>query len=190
FCDADVTVGAEAVLHTVAALERYAAGAATALPRQRFEHWLAAAVVPLVVQIPVLATLPLPLVPRTRSPSLAMGNGQWLAFTRKCYEAVGGHASVRGEVVEDVALARRVKRCGERLVVALAARDLQIAMYRGAAAVREGFGKNLYALAGSRPLALLAVLSVFVLAAVVPWVGVLAGSGALLAPLVLLILIR
>ena len=48
--------------------------------------------------------LPLRLVPIIRSPSLSMANGQWLAFTRAAYDAVGGHAAVRAEVVEDVAL--------------------------------------------------------------------------------------
>ena len=70
------------------------AGVVTAPPRQRFGSWLEAAVVPLVAQLPVLALLPLALVPRVRAASLSMANGQWLAFTRDAYRASGGHAVV------------------------------------------------------------------------------------------------
>lgn len=190
FCDADVTVGPDAILRTVGALERYGAGAATALPRQRFEQWYAAAVVPLIAQLPVIATLPLPLVPRTSAPSLSMGNGQWLAFTRECYAGVGGHAAVRASLVEDVALARRVKRSGRRLVALAAARDLEVQMYRDAAGVREGFSKNLYLLAGGRPLSFFMVLTVFLLTAVAPWLGMVLGRTVMLLPLALLLLVR
>src|SRR5690606_308694 len=79
FCDADVTVHPGALPRTIAAMERAEAGALTALPRQRLGTWAESAVVPLVAHLPVLALLPLPLVPRVRAPSLSMANGQWLA---------------------------------------------------------------------------------------------------------------
>ena len=47
--------------------------------------------------------------------SAAAANGQFLMIRRDVYEAVGGHASVAGEVLEDVALAKRVKSDGYRL---------------------------------------------------------------------------
>jgi cellulose synthase/poly-beta-1,6-N-acetylglucosamine synthase-like glycosyltransferase len=164
FCDADVDAAPAAVRRTVAALQRNDAGAMTALPRQRLDGWMQAAVVPIVVQLPVLAMLPLRLVPLTRSPSLSMANGQWLAFTRAAYDAVGGHAAVRGEVLEDVALGRLVKARGQRLVVCIAASLLGVRMYDSAAGMREGFRKNLYPLRGTMmamlPLALLAALRI------------------------------
>ena len=46
----------------------------------------------------------------------AMGaaNGQFMFFTRAGYEAIGGHASVKAHVVEDVALGRQIaSRMGE-----------------------------------------------------------------------------
>jgi len=39
-------------------------------------------------------------------------NGQFILIRRDAYEAVGGHASVAGDVLEDVALAARVKAAG------------------------------------------------------------------------------
>lgn len=190
FCDADVKPGADAVGRTVAAMEESGSGMLTALPRHRFDSWLVAATVPLVAWLPVVALLPLPLVPRVRAPALGMGNGQWLAFTRAAYLAVGGHAAVRGNVLEDVLLARRAKQFGERLLVAAAPRTLEVRMYRGWQEMRLGFGKNLYALAGGTPAGLGLMLGIFLLAAVLPLFAPLAGTGWGYTALALLLLVR
>lgn len=190
FCDADVEAAPAAVRRTVAALLGRGAGAVTAIPRQRLDGWVQAAVIPLIVQLPVAAMLPLRLVPVTRAPSLSMANGQWLAFTRATYDAVGGHAVVRGEVVEDVALGRRVKACGDPLVVCVAASLLAVRMYDGPAALREGFRKNLYPLLGGRRLPFAAGVALLSLAWLYPFVGALRGSSTALLALALLTALR
>jgi len=45
----------------------------------------------------------------------AAANGQFLMIQRAVYDAVGGHAEIHSEVLEDVALARRVKSAGNRI---------------------------------------------------------------------------
>lgn len=184
FCDADVTAAPDALLRTVALLEE--ADAVTALPRQRLGGWAERAVVPLVAQLPVLALLPLRAVSRSRAPSLSMANGQWLAFRREAYRRIGGHAAVSGEVLEDVALGRRVKAAGLRLLPAVAESALGVRMYRGPDDVRHGFRKNLYALAGGRPLSFLLTLCLFLLTMVYPWAAAVAGVAPALLPLALL----
>lgn len=190
FCDADVMPGREAVGLTVAAMEEVGAGMLTALPRHRFTSWEVGATVPLVAWLPVVALLPLPLVPRVRAPAVAMGNGQWIAFTRAAYHATGGHEAVRGDVLEDVALARRAKRAGVRLLVAAAPRTLEVCMYSGWSAMRRGFGKNLYALSGGSPAGFGVMLGIFLLVAVVPLVAPIAGGGWATVSLALLVLVR
>jgi hypothetical protein len=74
----------------------------------------------------------------------AIANGQYLLFRREAYEAVGGHAAVRSEVAEDLALAQRVKRAGLRLRIRGARDGLATRMYRSLAELREGWSKNLY----------------------------------------------
>ena len=175
FCDADVATRADAVALTVALMERGRADALTALPRHHLGGWTERAVVPLVTQIPVLALLPLRLVPEFAAPSLSMANGQWLAFTRGAYRATGGHAAVRGSLVEDVELGRTVTRAGLRLLPAVAARALEVRMYGSPRAVREGFPKNLYPLVGARPGKLALGLVGLYLLAVHPWLALLAG---------------
>jgi chlorobactene glucosyltransferase len=190
FVDADVSVAPGAVRRTLGAAAAAGAEVVTALPRQRLPGWAEAAVVPLVAQLSVLALLPLALVPRLRAPSLAMGNGQWLAFTRAAYDRCGGHEAVRATIVEDVALARRAKASGSRLLPLLAPHAITVGMYRGLREVREGFGKNLYALCGGRPASLGAALVVFLLVAVYPWAGVLLGAPGALPSFLLLVGVR
>jgi glycosyltransferase involved in cell wall biosynthesis len=51
-----------------------------------------------------------------RDPAAA-APGSFLFFRRAAYEGIGGHAAVRGEVVEDLKLAERIKHGGLRLRV-------------------------------------------------------------------------
>lgn len=190
FCDADVAPGPRAVRRTVALLERWKADAATAVLRHRFGGWAERAVVPLVAQLPVAATLPLALVPRTRAPSLSMANGQWIAFTRAAYDGTGGHAAVRADVLEDVALGRAVKRAGFRLVSAISTDEVTVRMYRGLGEVRAGFGKNLYALLGGSPVPFAISLAVLLLTSVYPWTAVFRWTPTILAALAMLIALR
>lgn len=190
FCDADVDAAPAAVRRTVAALQRNRAGAVTALPRQRLDGWMQAAVVPIIAQLPVLAMLPLRLIPIIPSPSLSMANGQWLAFTRAAYDAVGGHAAVRDEVVEDVALGRLVKARGHRLVVCIAASLLAVRMYDSAAGMREGFRKNLYPLLGGRRAPFALGMTLLALAWIYPFFGAVRGTMAAMIPLALLAALR
>ena len=78
----------------------------------------------------------------------AAANGQFILIRRDAYEAVSGHASIAGEVLEDVALAARVKAAGYRLWFGSGQGIVRVRMYRSFAAMWEGWKKNLYSLMG------------------------------------------
>lgn len=78
----------------------------------------------------------------------AAANGQFILILRDVYEAVGGHAAVGHQILEDVALARRVKRAGYGIYFAAPTGVVRTRMYRSFAAMWEGWTKNLYLLAG------------------------------------------
>lgn len=170
FCDADVVPGPDAVARTVTAIATDGADVVTAFPWHEPGGWFEEAVIPAVTQLPVAALLPLPLVRSTRAVSLSVGNGQWMAWRREAYERIGGHLRVRGDVLEDVRLAREAKRDGLRLLPLVATRDLAIRMYRGRSETRDGFGKNLYLLAGGTDATLAAALTLYVAAGALPLV--------------------
>ncbi|MGH9776498.1 MAG: glycosyltransferase [Candidatus Acidiferrales bacterium] len=78
----------------------------------------------------------------------AAANGQFLLVRRGAYFDAGGHCAVRGEVLEDVALARRVKRAGNRIFFAPGARIARTRMYDSFRDMWQGWTKNLYSLIG------------------------------------------
>jgi len=81
----------------------------------------------------------------------AAANGQFILIHRDAYDAVGGHASVAGDVLEDVALAARVKAAGYGIWFGSGKGIVRVRMYRSFAAMWEGWKKNLYSLMGGNP---------------------------------------
>jgi chlorobactene glucosyltransferase len=92
----------------------------------------------------LLTHFPVVLAQRLKWRLGAVALGQVLLLRRDAYEAIGGHASVRREVAEDLALARAVAARGMRWRVASGINRSACRMYRSASAVREGFGRNLF----------------------------------------------
>ena len=75
---------------------------------------------------------------------IAAANGQFLLVERDAYFSVGGHRAIGTEVLEDVALARNIKRGGERNIRLRYAPDaLSTRMYPTTSAMVEGWTKNL-----------------------------------------------
>jgi len=96
----------------------------------------------------------------------AAANGQYLLIRRDAYEAIGGHRSVSGEVLEDVAVARRAKQAGYLLHFAPGQGIARVRMYGSFAQMWQGWTKNLFPLLGDRPGAVARELL-----SVVPWVS-------------------
>jgi chlorobactene glucosyltransferase len=70
-------------------------------------------------------------------------SGPFMLIRRKPYEAVGGHAAVRSTICEDIALARRMKQQGWKVVLRSGDRLLSARMYTGWTTVWPGLAKNL-----------------------------------------------
>jgi glycosyltransferase involved in cell wall biosynthesis len=98
---------------------------------------------------------------------IAAANGQFILIRREAYEAVGGHAAIAGDILEDVALARAVKRSGRKIRFRYAPDAVRTRMYRNYRQLRDGWTKNL-ALLFPNP-GWLAVKSLTVW--VIPWVA-------------------
>ncbi|MAT40158.1 MAG: glycosyl hydrolase [Ectothiorhodospiraceae bacterium] len=148
FTDADTYHDPDAVSHTVAWLNGTDAGMISAFSQQVTVSFMERLVVPLVDML-LYCLLPLPLVYKLRSPSVAGANGQWIAFTRNAYNSIGGHESVRNNIVEDIELSRVAKRRGVKVLTTAGTGAVYCRMYKNAAEVVEGFTKNLFAIAGS-----------------------------------------
>jgi len=74
----------------------------------------------------------------------AIANGQFILIKRSIYNAIGGHESVKDQIVEDKAIAEQVKWNGYRLVVADGHAVVQTRMYTSLPEIWEGWTKNIY----------------------------------------------
>jgi hypothetical protein len=74
--------------------------------------------------------------------AVAFAAGPFMLFRRSAYEAIGGHRALAAEVVEDLALARRIKQGGFRLRYLLGLDALELRMYSDFASLWEGWTKN------------------------------------------------
>ena len=72
----------------------------------------------------------------------AIANGQFILVGREVYEAMGGHAAVRGEVVEDLRLAQEIVDGGYRLGVRLGEDVFTTRMYTSLGEIVDGWTKN------------------------------------------------
>jgi len=174
FLDADVVLAAGAVAATVDLLRRHRLDLVSPYPRQRAETPAERLVQPLL-QWSWLTFLPLRLAERSPRPSLAAANGQLLAVRRAAYDRAGGHAGVRTEVLDDVALLRAVKGAGGRGGVADGTALATCRMYAGWGEVRDGYTKSLWSAFGSRPGAA-AVTGLLLVAYVLPAAAAIGGS--------------
>ncbi len=169
FCDADVLLAPGAVDACWAQLRGQRADVFSVFPRQRTATFGERLLVPLIDDV-LLAFLPHRLL-RLPVPSAATANGQLLMFRRGSYDALGGHAAVAGEINEDIALARRARRAGLRLGLALGGDLAGARMYNGYLESVHGFGKSLRAAHGGRDSALALSAAGHLLAYTVPWLA-------------------
>jgi hypothetical protein len=176
FVDADVRLAPDGLHATIGLLRSSGLDLVCPYPRQLAPTWSERLVQPLL-QWSWMSTLPLRLAERSGRPSLAAANGQLLCVDAQAYRRAGGHAAVRGEVLEDIALLRAVKRAGGRGVVADGTAVATCRMYSGWSDLRDGYGKSLWSAFGS-PAGAAGALVVLTIVHVVPPVAALRGSRA------------
>lgn len=143
FVDADTIHHPKMLEQGTAALEAEKADLLTGFLHQEILSWGERLTVPVAMWC-FFSFLPVPLAHRWRAPWLSLSNGQWMMFRRDAYLAVGGHAAVRHDPVEDVALGQRVKAMGLRWRLVDAGDAVRCRMYCGFREAVEGFSKNLF----------------------------------------------
>lgn len=149
FADADtVFVEPDAVLGIVRALQVRRADLLSGLPRQVLGSLGEALLVPMFYWA-FFSFTPLAAGLLWRRAPFARAVGQLMAFRRTAYDEVGGHAAVRGSVVDDIDLARLVARAGLACRIMDATGIVTCRMYRSGREAADGFAKNLFAAFGN-----------------------------------------
>ncbi|MEZ2346637.1 glycosyltransferase family 2 protein [Terriglobus sp. RCC_193] len=157
FTDADTLHEPNSLHRAIVEAERHDVALLSYSPKQINANLAQRAVMPLIFS-ELASTYPPKKVSDPSSP-IAAANGQFLLVRRQVYFDVGGHKAVAAEVLEDVALAQKVKR---RYAIRFryAPEAVSARMYRTTAEMVEGWTKNL-ALLFRNPLfmALIALLN-------------------------------
>ena len=111
---------------------------------------------------------------------VAFAAGPFMLFRRSVYDQIGGHRALAAEVVEDLALARRIKTGGYRLRYLLGLDAVDLRMYADLAALWEGWTKNWCLGLDRDPGKALAAAGVVVLMFSLPWLLIPVSIGLLL----------
>jgi len=143
FTDADTTHGPHMLSRAVAGLYEDDADLMTVLGQQLMGSFWERLVQPQIFLLMLFRFPDFERAAKNHRWRDAIANGQYILFPRGSYDEIGGHESVRAEVVEDMALAMLVKRECKRLRIRSAVGDLQTRMYRSLAGLIEGWSKNI-----------------------------------------------
>ena len=172
FVDADVRLEPGAIAAAVDLLYRHGLDWVSPYPRQIAITPAERLVQPLL-QWSWLTLLPLRVAERSARPSLAAANGQFLVVRRAAYERAGGHPA--GDVLDDLALARTLRRTGARGGFVDGTHLASCRMYDGWPALRDGYGKSLWSAFGG-PAGAVATLGALSVVYLLPAVAALRGS--------------
>ena len=180
FVDADTDLHPECLTQAAAFAREHGSDLLTLLPRLVNVSFWERVVQPAIGQL-VLAWFPAKWINDPARPKAASANGPFLFFRRAAYEAIGGHEAVKGDIVEDLTLARRIKESGRRLSYVLGTGLQRLRMYTSLGEIWNGWSKNFYVGVGGNAvgaaIAVAGLLAVFVL----PWIAAPAAVAAFLA---------
>ncbi|MDA0691584.1 MAG: glycosyltransferase [Nitrospinae bacterium] len=123
----------------------------------------------------------------------AMGFGAFIMVKKEVYESLGGHESIKDEVLEDVMLAKRAKRAGFKLLAADAKSIFSIRMYHSLKEIWTGWRKNIFIAMKKSVLRTLYYICVIFGFLVTPYLvllgNILSGTGILLTGVALVALL-
>ncbi|MGC8866063.1 MAG: glycosyltransferase family 2 protein [Bacteroidales bacterium] len=186
FLDADVRLHPAAIASAMSYLKSNQLDALSVFPTQIMKTRGERAVVPLMLWV-LLTLLPLPLVTRSRFSSLAAANGQFFLYKAHSYHTYRWHQLFRGHRVEDVAIARALKKQGLRLATLLGNRLINCRMYVGYPQALQGFAKNFPYFFGNNK----GLMYVFILVSSFGWIlPVIVWPWIVWVPLLLLLVLQ
>ena len=189
FVDADIVYEPDAVAAAVAYVERSGRAMITLLPDIRmcgfWEH----------VAMPNLAFAVFTIMPtwlgnRSRLPIGAVGGGTGNLVRRDVYDEAGGHEALKDAVVDDIALARLIRRRGRSTEAVRADGLVSVRVYHGLREIVQGFTKNAFTAFGRNYAAVFFVLAFVGAGNLLPFVLAPTGEPFSIASVALITLIR
>lgn len=152
FIDADVWLESTAVSRSVNALR--SSDAITVWPKQKIKTFWEKLIIPMIYY-GLYSLLPAKYVEedpkwipkafrKDVGVQFAAACGQFIAINRKAYDKFGGHSSVKHQIVEDVELAKVIKRHDLKITMYDGIDTVNCRMYRSHHDIFEGLRKNFF----------------------------------------------
>jgi len=148
FLDADVRISGHLIGNAVAAEQEWGTGLITIFPQQMMESLGEKMTVPVMNYI-LVSLLPLILVRSSSQPSLSAANGQCMLFDGAVYRNIRPHEQVRQQRVEDITIARLLKKEGIGVACLLGDERIRCRMYSGLREAVSGFSRSVAAFFGN-----------------------------------------
>jgi cellulose synthase/poly-beta-1,6-N-acetylglucosamine synthase-like glycosyltransferase len=194
FMDADIHYEPDAIAAAVAYLEMARLEAKSVpmlslLPRIEMRGFWEHVLMPNLAMA-VFSFIPLWFANRTRARIFAIGGGPGNLVERAAYDAAGGHEALQDSVVDDVALARLIRRSGGRTEAVRADQLVAVRMYHGLRETIDGFTKNTFAVFGRSYVTMIVVVALSVVFHVLPYVLAVMGDRRAIATVAALTLTR
>jgi len=92
----------------------------------------------------ILLFMPLALIRKSKNPLFCTGVGQYLLFRREVYFGMGGHAAVKGKILEDVHITKKTKEMGYSYMIFDGSKIISCRMYKNFKQVFRGYSRFLF----------------------------------------------
>lgn len=146
FTDADTVFDKKTLTHAISAMQSSQADLISAIHKNEVKTLGEKITIPFIVWS-IFTILPLAAAYiLKRSKALCAANGKFMLFRKEVYRKIGGHAAIKDNAIEDVALAKRVKAKGGKWCMFDASNLISARMYHSFTEAMQGFTKNFFAL--------------------------------------------
>ncbi len=163
FTDADTIHNPQTLTSSMSLFLRQKLDFITLIPYEEMVSWGERIIIPMIHFL-YFAYLPNDIITKSKKASVSAANGQFMFFTREGYQKIGGHITVKNNIVEDVFLAKEIKRHGLRMALVDGTDMVFCRMYTSFIETFNGFSKNLFAGFGfDLPLFIFFLVHLFVL---------------------------
>ena len=158
--DADVRLSNDAINKAVTLMHGARLDFVSPYPRQ-IARTLGERLIQPLLQWSWLTTVPLRYAESSGQKSMAVANGQFFVVRRSALDSIGGYATVKHAVIDDVFLARELVKSGSSGTVINGSDIAETRMYTSWSQIEAGYGKSLSKAFGSILGALFVVVFLF-----------------------------
>ena len=169
FTDADTVHFPNSISSALGALINTKIDALSIYPRQLMVTFWERMSVP-IINIALQGFMPFMLIKKTKGPLICTAIGQFMMFKKEAYEKAGGYESIKGHLVDDIQMSKRVKKAGYKFMVFDGKNTIFCRMYKNLRGVVVGLTKSMYPAFNGNVLALFSLTGLFSVSLLIPFI--------------------